>query len=227
LNADCQYVQDRLGAYLERDLPLAERAAVEAHLEDCGPCRDAARMTAAMVEAMGQVAEPALPEDFAAALRTGLAGARASRPARPVRPARPGRRLRPVLGLAGMAAVLALALAFVFGTPGQRPGTGPAAGEPVHVALGDEAVARIWFDAAEPIDGVRFTLELPAGVRVMDGGEAVAVSTLTWQGSLAAGRNVIRLPLKGVVRGAWTVTAKVEKDGHERAQTVGLIVNGA
>lgn len=221
MNADCQYVQDRLGAYLERDLPLAERGALEAHLRDCGPCRDAARMTAAMVEAMGRVAEPTLPEGFAAALRSGLSRAGASRPRR----AR--RRLRPVLGLAGVAAVLALALAFVFGAPGHWSGTGPASGEPVHVALGDEAVAQIWFDAAEPIDGVRFTLELPPGVRVMDGGEAVAVSTLTWQGSLAAGRNVIRLPLKGVVRGAWTVTAKVEKDGHERARTVGLIVNGA
>jgi hypothetical protein len=96
----------------------------------------------------------------------------------------------------------------------------------VHVALGDEAVARIWFDAAEPLDRVRFTLELPAGVRVVADGEAVEVSTLTWEGSLAAGRNVINLPLRGVARGTWTVTAKVEKDGNERAKTVGLIVNG-
>jgi Putative zinc-finger len=239
LKPDCQRVQDRLSVYLERDLPLPERSEVEAHLEVCTPCRNAARMTGAMLEAMAAVAEPRLPEGFARDLRARLAAAGAPR-TRWNRLAPFRRRQWPLPALVATAAVLALALTFVLRAPGPRPDGGPgersvdspvrmaaSTGEPVHVALGDEAMAQIWFDAAEPIDRVRFTLEIPAGVRVMDGGEAVAVSTLTWEGSLAAGRNVIHLPLRGVARGTWTVTAKVEKDGNERAQTVGLIVNGA
>lgn len=217
MNPDCQYVQDRLTAHLERDLPLPERARVEAHLTACGACRDAARVTGAMVEAIGTVAEPALPEGFAHDLRARLETVDAPRT----------RRLGPLAGLAGIAAVLALALAFLLTGPGHESGPGPAAGAPMQVALGGDAVAEIRFDSAEPIEGVRFTLELPAGVRVVQNGRAVAVSTLTWEGSLAAGTNVIHLPLRGVVRGTWTVTAKVAKDGSERARTVGLVVDGA
>jgi len=217
VNPDCQYVHDRLAAYLERDLPLPERARVEAHLAACGPCRDAARVTGAMVEAMGTVAGPALPEGFAHDLRARLETVDAPRT----------RRLGPLAGLAGIAAVLAVALAFLLTGPGHESGPGPAAGAPMQVALGGDAVAEIRFDSAEPIEGVRFTLELPAGVRVVQNGRAVAVSTLTWEGSLAAGTNVIHLPLRGVVRGTWTVTAKVAKDGSERARTVGLVVDGA
>jgi len=240
LNPDCRHVHDRLAGYLERDLAPPERAEVEAHLASCGPCRAAARVTGAMVAAMGSAVEPPLPEGFSDGLRARLAALDTPRPARPASPARWGSRRWPVPGLIGVAAALGLALAFVLTAPWQRSGTAPApgpsdapvpmtaaVGEPVHVDLGGDAVAHIWFDAAEPIDGVRFTLEIPAGVRVMEGGEAVAVSTLSWEGSLAAGRNVIKLPLRGVARGTWTVTAKVEKDGDERAQTVGLVVNGA
>jgi len=238
LNPDCQRVHERLSAFLERDLPLSERSEVDAHLEACGPCRDAARMTGAMMEALVAVAEPPLPAGFGRDLRVRLVAAGARR-RRWSRAAAPRWRLRPLPGLVA-AAVLALGLTFVLTAPWQRPAASPGTGsadapvrlatateEPVHVALGDEALARIWFDAAEPIDHVRFTLELPAGVRVVADGEAVAVSTLTWEGSLAAGRNFINLPLRGVARGTWTVTAKVEKDGNERAKTVGLIVNGA
>jgi len=108
-------------------------------------------------------------------------------------------------------------------TQGARGGATPVN----YVGLGGEATVRIWFEAREDVEGVKFTLELPPGVRMVQDGKVVESPSLTWEGSLKAGRNLIPLRVRGVASGQWTVTASVEKDGSRKERSYDLRVDGA
>jgi anti-sigma factor RsiW len=245
-NESCGAARERLSDYLERALGPGEREAVGRHLEGCAECARRLDELKALAGALHELDRVALPEGFEDRLARRLAAEPA--PARPSRAAAPAKAPArapwrawlgltgwPVRGLAGAAVAVALFLAFEargpHGVP--LPGTGPAA-VPVsapavlpHVGLGQEALVRIWFDAPRDVGNVRFTLDLPAGVRMVRDGKVVDSAQLTWEGELKAGRNVIPLHVRGVARGEWTVTAKVERDGAERASSIGLEVDGA
>jgi len=137
--------------------------------------------------------------------------------------------------LAGAAVAVVLFFAFFtsgpqrgpVGMPGGRAVPVSAPAGMAHIDLGKDALVRIWFDAAQDVGNVRFTLELPAGVRMVKDGRVMDSASLTWEGELKAGRNMIPLHVRGVARGEWTVTAKVERDGAQRASSIGLNVDGA
>lgn len=250
MDLDCHSVRERFGDYLDRSLPLLARERVDAHLGGCASCARAMEMTRDLVAALGEVGDPPLPDGFAQRLSARLhQEAERMQPA-PSRRARkmPRRtwaeRLAPLMGprpLAGIAVSLVLAVAFLNALrlpSGNMPALtadGPqavavsAAGtvQPVHMAYGNDAVVRIRFEAARPVEQVRFTLELPPGVRMVQDGKVIDAPVLTWEGRLEEGINQIPLHVRGVARGEWTVTASVEKGGVRKQRSIGLLVNGA
>jgi len=242
----CHTVRPRLTAYLERDLSPRERDRVGRHLAECSDCANALQMTRDLVEGLASLESVELPEGFSQRLRARLAQVEPEpAPARPR--TSPERRpfwqwlmpsLPPVRALAGVAVAALVVLTVVVGA--RIPGKGPVAdtslagggyqamAHPVHVNMGQDAVMKVWFEAAEDVDQVRFTLELPPGVQmVSDDGKVVDASVLTWEGSLKRGSNVIPLHVRGVARGTWTVTAGIEHGEHHKQQSIGLLVNGA
>jgi anti-sigma factor RsiW len=241
----CTHARARLSGYLERALVPAEREAVGRHLAACRACDEVFAELRGVVGVLHELDRVDLPEGFEARFARRLeAEARVFRPVATAAPATRGQRWWadwftfagwPVRALAGAAVAVVLFFAFLtsgphrgpVALPGTRavPISAPAAAP--RIDLGQDALVRIWFDAAKDVGPVRFTLELPAGVRMVKNGRLVDSASVTWEGKLKAGRNVIPLHVRGVARGEWTVTAKVERDGAERASSIGLNVDGA
>jgi anti-sigma factor RsiW len=233
----CRPVRERFTAYLDRSLRLDDRRRIDAHLAGCAACADDLRLMRALLEALDGVPPPAPPAGY----RERFSARLAAEPDLP-RP-RPGtgrpRRVRFRTGrnprwakgataaVAGVAAA-GLVLAVLFSAPEPPgPAPGPRAQAVAHIPQGGDAVVEIWFDAARAVDNVRFTVRLPDGVRLVSDGRMVAAAEFSWEGSLNAGPNVISLPVRGVARGEWTVTAGLHKgDGHKET-SLPLVVNGA
>jgi len=251
MRPDCQPIQERFADYLDWTLPLHEREAVEAHAAACAACRNALAMSRDLVAALSEVPAPELPEGYSARFAARLEALPAPR----TRAALPwrlpvGRPALPALAgwgraLAGVAAGVLLTLGYVSyethvdvsGVPAvPMAARGPAAAPTatpvavrgaVHVPMGDEATVRVFFDAARAVDRVTFAIELPEGVRVVSDGQVVDLGRIEWEGSLAEGRNLLSIPVRGVARGEWSLKASIQRGGARREQSVDLLVNGA
>lgn len=239
----CTHVRARLSGYLDRALAPAEREAVGRHLAGCRACDGVLAELRGLTGVLHELDRVALPEGFETRFAGRLAAEARTRPAPAAAPrARARRAWRwpaltgwPVRALAGAAVAVVLYLGFLASGPHEIPLAPPgsralpvsAPGAAPHIDLGRDALVRIWFDTPKDVGPVRFTLELPAGVRMVKDGRVVESASVTWEGELKAGRNVIPLHVRGVARGEWTVTAKVARDGTERASSIGLNVDGA
>lgn len=249
----CKTTREAFSDYLDRTLAADQRAGIKAHLDACEGCADALAVTRELVHALGEMDDVELPDGFARRLSARLyqaadevQRATGDRPRRPERSALSRRLFSAIRSwgdltvrpLAGVAVAGLLVFAFMFSAPhpdGQLASStpGPVATpvsengmQPVHVNMGGEATVRIWFEAARPIDNVRFTVQLPAGVRMVSDGKVVDTTTLTWEGSLEEGVNLVPLNVRGVAKGEWTVSASIEKGNARRQQSVGLLVDG-
>ncbi|MEO6665557.1 MAG: zf-HC2 domain-containing protein, partial [Nitrospiria bacterium] len=173
MNTMCQIFRTQLTDYLERSLPLSDRERFEAHLSVCEPCRSAMDMTRGMVAAYERLEEAPVPAGFEVRWKQRLeAVAPSNRPVGPwhwLTPLAPV--LRPVaFGAVGAAVVFLIAVGFnpkerrLDNAPTPQVASAPVFGEPVHVKLDQEQVLRVWFDAKERVEDVRFQLELPPGI---------------------------------------------------------------
>jgi anti-sigma factor RsiW len=230
----CQIFRTQLTDYLERSLPLSDRERFEAHLSACEPCRSAMDVTRGMIVAYERLEEEPVPVGFEARWRQRLETvAPSNRPAAPwhwLKPLAPA--LRPVaLGAVG-AAVILIAVwlnpkeSRIDNATTPQTASAPVLVEPVHVNLDQEHVLRVWFDAKERVEDVRFQLELPQGIALVTDQGMTPVSHVQWVGTLQAGRNLITIPVKGAERGRWTVTASIEKGSTRKERAIELLVNG-
>ncbi len=88
----------------------------------------------------------------------------------------------------------------------------------VRLDLNQDHLLRIWFDAKQPIEQVRFYIELPEGIAMVENGQAITAQHLEWTGDLKEGRNLIPVPVRGIAKGQWLVKAWIEK-GSTRKET--------
>ncbi len=231
----CQIFRTQLTDYLERSLPLSDRERFEAHLSACEPCRSAMDMTRGMIVAYERLEEEPVPAGFEVRWRQRLeAIAPFNRPATPwhwLKPLAPA--LRSVaLGAAGAAVIFLIAVWFnpkesrLDNATTPQVASAPVLVEPVHVNLDQEHVLRVWFDAKERVEDVRFYLELPQGIALVTDQGVTPVPHVQWVGTLQAGRNLITIPVKGAERGRWTVTASIEKGSTRKERAIELLVNG-
>jgi hypothetical protein len=187
-----------------------------------------------MIAAYERLEEEPVPVGFEVRWRQRLeAIAPSNRPATPwywLRPFAPT--LRPVaLGAVG-AAVILIAVWLnpkegrIDNATTPQTASAPVFVEPVHVNLDQEHVLRVWFDAKERVEDVRFQLELPRGIALVTDQGITPVPRVQWVGTLQAGRNLITIPVKGAERGRWTVTASIEKGSTRKERAIDLLVNG-
>lgn len=66
----CDEIQDRLSAYLEGELDLAERRTIEVHLEECARCRQELALLQRTVSALQSLEAIEVPPRLTAAIRT-------------------------------------------------------------------------------------------------------------------------------------------------------------
>ncbi|HEX2206009.1 MAG TPA: zf-HC2 domain-containing protein [Longimicrobium sp.] len=131
-----------LDDYVSGELPEGERAEVEAHLHECGACREeAAALTALLAEAAALPRGIAPPRDLWAGIEARISPAAATQPAGEddfkVIPFRPRPRWRPPQWVTAMAASVVLVVGSSLATMrfmGPRTPDGPAATLPQVVA---------------------------------------------------------------------------------------------
>ncbi len=192
-------------------------------------------MIRGMIVAYERLEEEPVPVGFEARWRQRLeAIAPLNRPATPwhwLKPLAPA--LRPVaLAAAGAAAILLVTMWLnpkegrLDNATTPQTASAPVLVEPVHVNLDQEHVLRVWFDAKERIEDVRFQLELPQGIALVTDQGITPAPKVQWVGTLQAGRNLITIPVKGAERGRWTVTASIEKGSTRKERAIELLVNG-
>lgn len=112
-------MHEKLEDWLDGTLDPSERAAFEAHLGECGACREEFARCRTLAELAAALPRPAVPASLGAAVRGRLAGR-----------SRPRSRLLRALAFAGAAAAAVL-LAAVLTAPGARRPGDPA---PAHAA---------------------------------------------------------------------------------------------
>lgn len=244
----CREIQDQFIDYIDRSLLFTERERVLEHLKSCKPCSMAFDITRGLINACSQVREEPIPPGFSARLRERIEGLSPDTiptwdikvPAgdsildrrlwiRKIFPSLQPARTWAMVGLALLLFLIPLYLFSINTEQTERhaavnaPIGGPA---PVHVALNEDASVRIWFDAREPVKGVRFYLELPDGIAMVQDGQVIAERRLEWEGNLQSGRNLIPLTVRGVERGEWKVTVLIEKGSARKERSVDIKVNG-
>lgn len=244
----CRQIQDQFIDYIDLSLAFAERERVQEHLLSCNRCTRALDMTRQLINLCNKVGEEPLPPGFSARLRDRIEGVSpATIPAWAIKVSTGDsivdrrwwiRKIFPSLqpariwALAGLALLLFLIPLYLFSIKTEqteRPAAvnAPIAGTaPVHVALNKDTFVRIWFDARKPVEGVRFYLELPDGIAMVQDGQVVAERRLEWEGDLQSGRNLIPLTVRGVARGQWRVTVLIEKGLARKERSVDIKVNG-
>jgi anti-sigma factor RsiW len=135
--------QPRLSARLDDDLAAAERAAIDAHLEECAACRELLEE----LREVGRRARALAVEPPSRDLWPGIAGAIGQAP----RGVTATRRARPALALAAALALVAVGLAIFLGwqepqkapvASTAQPGDAPGGSDPV-VAAYDRAIAEL------------------------------------------------------------------------------------
>ncbi len=247
MDVNCIWVHAHMGDHLDRTLGARDRVAMKAHLSVCDACHEAVVMTRALTSELSDMDDLALPVGFSQRLSARLhqEAERMQRqdrvphgtPPRKAWWARliPALPVRPLVGVAATVMLVAGVL-LMQGGAGLAPiaggqvasSTGASAPSalPVSMAMGGDAVVRIWFESEQAVEHVRFSLQLPPGVRMVSGGRVIDSATLTWEGKLQRGRNLIPLQVRGVANGDWTVTASVEKGGTRRAKSIDLRVSG-
>lgn len=179
----CTALDDRLDDYCDGALPAAERAELEAHVAGCTDCtalvarEDAFRRQLA---AWGDATVP-LPDDtwFDARLADASARGRLE-----------GRRRWLTTAVGGLLAAGIAALLIVT-TPPKVPGPGLPN---VTMTVATPRTVNLVFASAAPLEGATVTLLLPPGVDLEGFPGQREVS---WQVSLAAGRNLLPLTLVG------------------------------
>ena len=170
---NCTHCLAHVDDVLDGQLPAETQAAVLAHLADCPHCRRQLAAQRQLLQALRQLPAPGTPPGLATRVLPGL---------------RVGRRQRHALAAAA-ALLLGLSLAFTRPDPATTPvpdlsATGvPDRPTPVRLVLRSDTAVR----------AVTIELALPEGTRLAH--TQHGTRPLRWQADLAAGPNLLELPL--------------------------------
>ena len=203
----CREIRAQLPESIREQLPSAEQAAVRAHLEQCGACRDHAAFEAALQEEMA--ARYSVPVPSADFERRVLAAASASSS---------GRKHHFAWGGAVAAALI---VGLLLGQGIREPESVPVLADssvPAELGAGPvispvDRTVRLAFTAGEPLDNVTLTLELPPHVELSG---LPGQHRVSWQVSLEQGDNVLALPLRILFPGVGELIAELDAGGRQK-----------
>ena len=237
MSATCKTIQDQFNDYREQSLPFNKREPFECHLTTCNDCRLALEMTREMITACNRLEEDPVPVGFEVGLRQRLEAVspvKVSSPFEWFKNVYPAFRPAAIWGTATVALLILVTSLYYndivdlspIGPSSPMVTSSPILAEPIRLDLHKDHLLRIWFNATEPIEQVRFHIELPEGISLIENGRIVPVHQIQWIGNLKEGRNVIPVPVRGIAKGQWTVTAWIEKDSIRKEKSIELWVNG-
>lgn len=205
---NCQACRRRFDRYLDGTISLTDRQEVDEHLVDCRECRDHLSWERRIWNELPRLVVPPMRSGFAKqAMAAAVSQSSARRPIR-----------RRMAGLAIAASLLAgIGIGIIVQRQTQEHGA-----QTVQLAEGKDTI-RLVFDASRPVQDVRFTVMLPAGIEVAGHPGA---REIVWRGQLKQGRNLLSLPLVAERQGRGVLRAEVQYGQYAREIKVGVDVNG-
>ena len=207
----CSTYRKNLRPWLRGELPEGESVAVQKHVASCYPCARIVENESIIYGALKELHKAPEPsDDFESRVLAAATG----------RSTAMGRRRSFSFPVAGGAVAAALALGIALGVGLQsEPGSGrdmqtveaPVDSDP---AVNNLQTVRFAFNAAEALDNVTLTVELPAHVEMAD---YPGHQKLSWNVSLEQGENIVKLPLNVLFPGEGELVASL--DDGERKKT--------
>ncbi len=208
---NCERLLTELDSYLDGDLSAEQRGQLEAHLAECEACR------ALVAEA--QTVQEALREIPVPPMRPGFAGQAIKRATEHHSHHRRG-------FIAGFSSALAASvlLALFIGKILPNMGSSPDSGvtPPVVISLQQPQTVNLVFDVATAMENATLSIELPDNVEVIGfPGQQV----ITWKTNLQPGRNILPLPLKGIMHSSSALVASIELEGRKKSIRIPIKVS--
>ncbi|RMG52761.1 MAG: hypothetical protein D6717_11585 [Gammaproteobacteria bacterium] len=203
---DCKTIQQRFDDYRAHALADGEANALEAHVQACPACREALEAHRAWSGALAGLPFEPPSADFEDRVMRAALDRKKTRQHR-----------RAFLAGFGTALAASLALAAVLLAWWQ-----PQGGEAlrvVEVQVAPQTPVRLVIRVDRPVQQASLVLELPEGVELA-GHEGQ--QRLEWQAPLAAGNNILSLPVRMKGSATGELVARVRIDGRERAIRVRL-----
>ncbi len=207
----CKQYRNRLDDYLDGDMAPGLRTAFEAHAEECEKCRAATTSAREIQKALRQIPVPPMQPGFAS-----QAIDRAIKQ-------RNHHRHGFVAGFSSaLAASLILAL-FIGGlvTENGQP-TQQAVTPVVTISMKKPQTINLVFDVATVMDNATLSIVLPDNIEIIG---FPGQHEISWKTSLQAGKNILPLPLKGMMHSTSTLIASVEQDGKKKSVRIPIRVN--
>ncbi|OBS10193.1 anti-sigma factor family protein [Acidihalobacter prosperus] len=205
---NCPVYRRRFDRYLDGTISADDRRELDEHLAYCPACREQLSWERRVWSDLRKLSVPPMRAGFA-----DRAIARAVRQPSVRKPIR-----QRMVGLAVAASLLA-GIAIGIGVQRQaQEGGAPT----VQLAQGKDTI-RLVFNASKPVQGVRFTVILPAGVEVAG---HPGQREIVWHGQLKQGRNLLSLPLVAERSGRGVLRAEVQYGEYAREIQVGVHVKG-
>ncbi|HEY9722232.1 MAG TPA: anti-sigma factor [Oscillatoriaceae cyanobacterium] len=215
----CERAQDLLSEYLEEALLDDEAKSVDAHLAGCAACRQRLEQLRGVVALLRAVPREPLPEDLQARIHDALAALPDTSFNTPV----PWWKRFNLASAATGAAVAAAALVIWQMQSSSLPRIETAA-----VQENTNVAVNIGFDVASNVDDVIFQVDLPDGLKFVDGNsQPMQAQSVSWKGSLKKGNTVIPIVVRGVRPGRWDITAYVRKGAMMRKTTIEVPVSAS
>ena len=206
----CSTYRKNLRSWFDGELTEADAAVIEDHVAGCCPCARVVENESAIrgaLQAGYRVPEPSV--GFESRVMAAATGQSLS----------PGCRRLLSLPVVGGAVAAALALGIAVGIGLQPEAPSGAAFETTNALAGNEAVQShprtvgFAFNAAEPLDNVTLTVELPAHVEMAD---YPGHQKLSWKVSLDQGENIVKLPLNILFPGEGELVARLDDGKREK-----------
>ncbi|MEX0730316.1 MAG: hypothetical protein WED00_13910 [Aquisalimonadaceae bacterium] len=189
---DCNTVRQHIDALRGHRLPADIMGPVEDHLRHCRACRAFETDLGLLRHGLATMTPPTMPADLAE---------------RSLRPLRRRHHMPTALAASVMLTVAVLAGLFL-GIPRQAADPGVAGPDGWQTRT-----IQLALDAPEPMDAVRFRLELPESVEVQG---HPGRRTLEWTDNLAAGPNRLSIPIVLMDGANGELLARLEHGGRIR-----------
>jgi len=207
----CEQLHNQLDNYLDGELPAELRNQVETHIGECESCHTAVAGAREIQEALRQIPAPPMRPGFASQAIKHAVNQQSHH------------RRGFIAGFStALAASLVLAL-FIGGLlPDMEQSPESATTPAVIISMQQPQTVNLVFDVATAMENATLSIVLPDSVEVVG---FPGQHTITWQTSLQAGRNILPLPLKGIMHSNSTLVASIEQDGKKKSIRIPIEVN--
>ena len=209
---NCEQLQDRLDNYLDGDLPRTQRDRFEAHLDECEDCRERVSQARSIQEILREIPVPPMRPGFAAqAIRRATEHHSHHR--------------RGFIAGFSTAVAASVLLALFVGKMLPEMESSPTLDTtpPVVISMEHPQTVNLVFDVTTAMEDATLSIELPENVEVVGfPGQHV----ITWKTSLQPGKNILPLPLKGIMHSRSDLVASVELGGRKKSIRIPIRVDG-